>query len=29
MSDVVLHDLNQKDYEVRMMRACIQSIPDA
>lgn len=29
LRDLVLHDLNEKDYEVRMMRAYIQSIPEA
>jgi CBS domain-containing protein len=29
LRDVLLHDLNEKDYEVRMMRAYIHSVPDA
>ncbi|MGA9392447.1 MAG: CBS domain-containing protein [Candidatus Sulfotelmatobacter sp.] len=29
LRDVLLHDLNEKDDEVRMMRAYIHSVPDA
>ena len=29
LRDILLHDLNEKDDEVRMMRAYIHSIPDA
>ncbi|PYX46602.1 MAG: hypothetical protein DMG79_15955 [Acidobacteria bacterium] len=29
LRDILLHDLNEKDDEVRMMRAYIQSTPDA
>lgn len=29
MRDILLHDLNEKDDEVRMMRAYIHSVPDA
>jgi CBS domain-containing protein len=29
LRDILLHDLNEKDYEVRMMRAYIHSTPDA
>jgi len=29
LRDLMLHDLNEKDHEVRMMRAYIQSSPDA
>jgi len=29
LRDIVLHDLSEKDYEVRMMRAYMHSIPDA
>jgi len=29
LRDILLHDLNEKDDEVRMMRAYIQSAPDA
>jgi CBS domain-containing protein len=29
LRDILLHDLNEKDDEVRMMRAYIHSVPDA
>ncbi len=29
LRDIMLHDLNEKDYEVRMMRAYIQAFPEA
>ena len=29
LRDILLHDLSEKDYEVRMMRAYIHSTPDA
>jgi CBS domain-containing protein len=29
LRDVLLHDLDEKDYEVRMMRAYLHSAPDA
>ena len=29
LRDILLHDLNEKDDEVRMMRAYIHSMPDA
>ena len=29
LRDILLHDLNEKDHEVRMMRAYIHSTPDA
>jgi CBS domain-containing protein len=29
LRDILLHDLSEKDDEVRMMRAYIQSVPDA
>jgi len=29
LRDILMHDLSEKDYEVRMMRAYIQSAPDA
>jgi CBS domain-containing protein len=29
LRDILLHDLDEKDDEVRMMRAYIQSVPDA
>jgi CBS domain-containing protein len=28
LRDIMLHDLNEKDYEVRMMRAYIQATPE-
>jgi hypothetical protein len=29
LRDILLHDLNEKDDEMRMMRAYIHSMPDA
>jgi CBS domain-containing protein len=29
LRDIILHDLDEKDYEVRMMRAYLHSTPDA
>jgi CBS domain-containing protein len=29
LRDILFHDLNEKDYEVRMMRAYMHSVPDA
>jgi CBS domain-containing protein len=29
LRDILLHDLNEKDDEVRMMRAYMHSVPDA
>jgi len=29
LRDIMLHDISEKDYEVRMMRAYIQAVPGA
>jgi CBS domain-containing protein len=29
LRDIMLHDINEKDYDLRMMRAYIQAVPGA